>query len=364
MKSNTEKVAFVTTYWKNSPGGGVKTYLSGLAEALQEKGCDVNVVFREGDDSNNYKITGSRFVFPFIALYVLLQIKPKVVHSHGSWYCLMAGVLYKMFSRQKLIHTFHSTPEKNLSKGGRWFMQQLVNKCDYATFVSKALKADIESVYKLRFKSTSITYGGVSDKKVTQNDIDSFREKFMIPTNSTVLLAQAFTANKMKAEGLKICMEAVKTLLSKHPQITLLVTREGAYSDELKYYAQRIGLASNIIFTGDLVNPFVAIRVCDLFIHTPLVSLGGPSLALFEAMSMGKPCIVSSKGKIHEVIRNRHNGILVTDDIYDIAGGIELLLNDMKLAKMLGNEAEKTVRLLFTWGACADKFLKLYNGNL
>lgn len=364
MKSNTEKVALVTTYWKNSPGGGVKTYLTGLAEALQEKGCDVNVVFREGEDGNNYKIAGSRFVFPFIALFVLLQIKPQAVHSHGSWYCLMAGVLYKIFSRQRLIHTFHSTPEKSLSKGGRWFMQQLVNKCDYVTFVSKALKADIKSAYQLQFKSTTITYGGVSEKKVAMNEVESFRDKFKISNNSTVLLAQAFTANKMKAEGLKICMDAIRTLLSKHPQIILLVTGEGVYSDELKNYAQRMGLASNIIFTGDLVNPFVAIRVCDLFIHTPLVSLGGPSLALFEAMSMGKPCIVSSKGKIHEVIQNRHNGIIVTDDMYDIAGGIELLLNDRMLAKMLGNEAKKTVRLLFTWGACADKLLKLYNGNL
>jgi hypothetical protein len=48
------KIALITNYWKNSDGGGIKTYLVNLVEALQNKGADVSVLFREGDDPEHF----------------------------------------------------------------------------------------------------------------------------------------------------------------------------------------------------------------------------------------------------------------------------------------------------------------------
>jgi hypothetical protein len=54
-----------------------------------------------------------------------------------------------------------------------------------------------------------------------------------------VLLLQAFTAHKLKAEGAKIAMLAVKLLKEKYPRISLLLTKSGSYLDELREFAKK-----------------------------------------------------------------------------------------------------------------------------
>ena len=87
---------------------------------------------------------------------------------------------------------------------------------------------------KLKFKKTAITYAGVSEKQVTPNEIAEFRRRFKIAENSIVLLAQGLTANRMKADGLIVLMRAVKSLIMEYPDVVLVATREGKYSNELK----------------------------------------------------------------------------------------------------------------------------------
>lgn len=48
------KAALITNYWKNSDGGGVKTYGVNLFDALKEKGVDDRVLFREGEDPGHF----------------------------------------------------------------------------------------------------------------------------------------------------------------------------------------------------------------------------------------------------------------------------------------------------------------------
>jgi len=48
------KTALITSYWKNSDGGGAKTYVVNLVDALREKGADVSVLFRQGDDPEHF----------------------------------------------------------------------------------------------------------------------------------------------------------------------------------------------------------------------------------------------------------------------------------------------------------------------
>jgi len=59
------------------------------------KGFEVSIIFREGTDSENYKVKWSRFLFSIRAFLVFRRVKPEVIHSQGSWYCLLLGVIYK-----------------------------------------------------------------------------------------------------------------------------------------------------------------------------------------------------------------------------------------------------------------------------
>jgi hypothetical protein len=140
----------------------VRAYLTGLVDELRRKGVEIRVIFREGKDHENFEVRGSRFLFPYRAFLDLCKIKPDVVHSQGTWYCLLAGVLYKKFHGCKLIHTFHTAPGSGLPRVFKWFFQHILDHCDCVTFVSMGLERTIKDVWGLNFKNTAITYAGVA----------------------------------------------------------------------------------------------------------------------------------------------------------------------------------------------------------
>ena len=181
------KFVIITNYWKESAGGGVKIYLSNLVDEFDKRdNFEVNVLFREGVDYKNHQIEGNKVLFAIRSFLKLKEIHPEVIHTQGTWYCLLPGYLYKKLYRVRLIHTFHTQPTKKLSSIGIMFFQSMLNGCDCITFVSKSLRDDNER-YGLEFKKTAITYAGVTQRMVTQKEIKAFYNKFCIDDSNFIL---------------------------------------------------------------------------------------------------------------------------------------------------------------------------------
>ena len=355
-------VAITTKYWKNSPGGGIKTYLLNLVDRLEGQDINVKVLFSQGLDPSQIKLSDNKLLFSVEAFFALRRIRPTVVHSQAYWYCLLPGVIYKLTYGCNLIHTFRSEPDKKMSHIHSLVLSALINYCDHVTFVSKGLQHAIEESYGLRFENPVITYPGVLPKKVSTKEVAEFRIKYNIEENDYILLIQGFTANKLKFEGTKIVMDSLVHLIHKHPNIKLIITRDGKYLQDLKEYADRCMISSNVIFTGDLSNPFIPLYLCNIFLF-PWLGESGVGNALLEAMSVGKPIIATSiNGQgVAEVISDNENGLLVRPDPGSIAENIELLLNNKELCATLGENAKKDARVKFSWETCARTFLYLYN---
>jgi len=356
------KVTMITHYWKNSPGGGVKNYVINLVDALKEEEVDINVLFREGVDPEHFHCGKNKLAFALACYRHLRKIQPDVVHSHGTWYCLLPGVLYKRFHGCTLVHTFHTEPCRKLSFPAKIFFQSLLNACDCVTFVSKGLQEQVVEVDGFSFPKTAITYAGIKVKEVSEGEVERFREQYGIK-DAPVLLAQALTAHPLKAEGMKLLIKAVRILRETYPNILLIVTREGKYSNELKALAREMGMADRVIFTGDVENPLVPLKVCDVYTHI-VRGEGGVSLSILEAMVMGKPIVASRVGGIPEAIEGGKNGILVGEDFEEIAQKIHFLLSNKKIARDLGKNAKLTVEERFTPEACARRFLRIYAGEI
>lgn len=356
------KIALITDYWINSNGGGVKIYLTNLVDEFKKNSdVHIDVIFRDGEDSENHHILGNKLLFSMKSFYKLSRIKPNMICSQGTWYCLLGSVLYKLWhSNTKLIHTFHTEPSNKLSLFGKIFFQFLLDKCDYTTFVSKNLKEKNEKILGLRFKKTRITYAGVNfPKEIADTDIRYFYDRFNIKEDSIILLAHGLTSLKYKAEGAKLLIKSIKIVRKKYPNIVLILTKEGPFSNQLKTFSKLEGVYENIIFTGNLDNPNIPLKICSLYTHTPLIE-GGVSLAVLEAMAMGKPILATSVGGIPEAIDDSVNGLLVQSDPDIIAQKILYLLENEEFAFKLGQNAQKTVKEKFDWKISADIFLELY----
>ncbi|MEN6518359.1 MAG: glycosyltransferase family 4 protein [Methanospirillum sp.] len=353
------KVVLITHYWKKSKGGGVRVYLTNLAHALENNGCDVKVIYREGHDPEQIHCPSNRLAFAFTGFWHLRRIQPDIIFAHGTWYTLLAGVFYKLLHSCTLAFTIHSEPLGKMSPVARFFYQSLLNCCDCVTFVSKGLLDRVIEVDGFSFPKIAITYGGVNNVNVSSDDEELFRSRFKIPQNEPVLLVQAFTDNQLKAEGLKLVIRALDLLRAKYPNIILLVTKEGRFSNELLKYSSDLGLNANVIFTGNLENPFIPLSICDIFLF-PWLGKSGVGLALLEAMSAGKPSLVIDTGNGSEAIDDGVTGLLVDSDPKAIAERIDDLIKNPDLRQTLGSNARMKADKCFTWDKSAKTFISLY----
>lgn len=174
-----------------------------LVEALKTKGADVNVLFREGVDPEQFFAGKNKIVFSLACYRHLRKIRPEVIHTHGTWYCLLPGAFYKKLHGCTLVHTFHTEPDKQLSLPAKEFFQGLLNACDCVTFGSMSLQEKVIEIDNFCIPSTAITYAGVKAGKISHSEIELFSEQFSIGKDAIVLLAIGMTALSHKAKWLK-----------------------------------------------------------------------------------------------------------------------------------------------------------------
>jgi L-malate glycosyltransferase len=354
------KIAFITNYWKNSGGGGVENFLVNLVDAMRSKGIYTSVLYREGNDLEQFYGGRNKFIFSLTCYMQLRKVRPEVIHSQGTWYCLLPGVLYKKLHGCVLVHTFHTESEK-LPRLSKVIFQSLLKVCDCVTFVSKSIRKQMIEVNGYSFHKTAITYAGVRIREVTDDEVERFREQFVIGEGAIILLAQAMTSNPLKVEGLKQLIMAVRKLRENYPDIVLIITRKGKYSDIVKAFVSEVGVEEQIVMTEDVKNPFVPLKISDLYTHITLMD--GVPLALLEAMSMGKPIVATPMGGVPEVITDGENGVLVAPDAEQIANKIDFLLRNRAYAEGLGICAKRTVEENFTWELATEHFLSIMRGT-
>jgi glycosyltransferase involved in cell wall biosynthesis len=349
------RIAILTNYWYNSRGGGLKTYLFGLTEGLKNNGINPYVVFREGYDPGNYKINGSKYIYPIKSLFVLRKIRPNVIHSQGSWFCILSGYLWKQLNGSRLVCTIHTVTD-NPNFIEKIVMKFLIARCDAVTFVSKHLEKQTLRVYKIENLKSYITHAGVTARSVSEEEIKDFKAKYNINNGKILILGQALTAHRVKAEGAKLLIMSVKKLTLAHPNILLILTREGPYTSELREFTEMQSMSDYVVFTGDLDNPFIVLKACDILAHITLDDAF--PITILEAMSMGMPIVASAVGGIQEII-NEQNGQLIDNNSNEIAKAIEYFLVNKDIAQTKGKIAQQDAGR-FGWDETIQTFISLY----
>jgi hypothetical protein len=79
------KVAIATNYWKKSEGGGVKNYLINLVDELNRRDdFEISVLFRQGEDYDNYKIEGNKLLFSIKSFFKFLLNETSIINLEFS----------------------------------------------------------------------------------------------------------------------------------------------------------------------------------------------------------------------------------------------------------------------------------------
>ena len=123
------------------------------------------------------------------------------------------------------------------------------------------------------------------------------RHSLGIDDERPVLLA---TSRQEPQKGLDVFIEALPTLLEKHPTaIVLLAGREGASTNDLKRRTEELGLTEHIRFLGHRHDVADLLCASDALVFpSSFEGLGG---SLIEAMAVGCPIVCSDLPVLREV---------------------------------------------------------------
>jgi PEP-CTERM/exosortase A-associated glycosyltransferase len=167
-------------------------------------------------------------------------------------------------------------------------------------------------------------------------------------------------------EGLDILLQALPTLVSKNPNIRVLLVGGGPQDVELKTLAAQLGIQAQVIFTGRvphdqvqryynlidiLVYPRLPMRLTNLV--TPLKPL--------EAMAQGRLIVASDVGGHLELIEDGNTGVLFkAGDPHALADKVQALLESPERWPLMRQTARAFVETERNWPGSVARYQHVY----
>jgi len=163
-------------------------------------------------------------------------------------------------------------------------------------------------------------------------------------------------------KGLQYLLGAFRQVVSSFPGARLMIAGEGSYAKTLVETAKSLGISPYVTFIGavsekEKVACFLA---CDVFCY-PSITYVLPEewpLAVIEAMSVGKPCVVTmATGSAPDLVTNRRRGCVVPEkDSAALAKALLALAQSTRDEKEM-DAAFEALRAEYGYVSVADDFL-------
>jgi glycosyltransferase involved in cell wall biosynthesis len=375
-------VAMVTYNWLSS-GGGVSKYVFTLTSRLQkQEGLRVTVVAADPRAAERgVDVSGEGIGLAWNTLKALWRIRPDVIHCHGHIWMGAASAFYKWLRghRSVLIYTMHTkldSPEKEwsrLSSVPRLVMRVrlairralhavIIRHCDTVTAVSRAMADDLIVIERVKPRATiEIIPPGVEISEPHPKEVQAFREQHQLIGKFPIIASIGIFHHDWKVEGHELLISALVLLRKQYPRIRLIIVGDGRLRERVERCVAEAGACDEVILTGYLDSPGLALSVADIYGHLALNDAA--PIAILEAMVLGKPIVAANVGGLPELIAHEKSGLLVDPKPDLVAGAIAWMLEDEHRRKTLGECARQVASVSYAWTSVVDRFAALYRGT-
>lgn len=166
-------------------------------------------------------------------------------------------------------------------------------------------------------------------------------------------------AQLIPRKGHRFLLDAVPTVLGRHPGLKVLFVGDGELHEALEADVGARGLRDVVRLLGYRDDVADILRASDLLVH-PATMEGFANVAM-QAMAAGIPVVSSAVGGMPESVRDGENGLLVpAADPVALAAAIGRLLADPDLRRRLGERGRAIVESEFTVDAMVRGNLRVY----
>jgi len=181
-----------------------------------------------------------------------------------------------------------------------------------------------------------------------------------------------FVGNLIERKGVRYLIDAVQRLPPRIPARLLILGKgEGPERARLEEQVRSLGLEDRVEMPGRVPEPELhrAFARASVLVLPSIVDARGDTeglgVVLLEAMSYRIPVIASKVGGITDIVADGETGLLVApQDSMALAGALERLAADPRLAERLAEAGRRYVQHHFSWPAIVDEWLACYAAAL
>lgn len=203
-------------------------------------------------------------------------------------------------------------------------------------------QASLVSRWLMRRRPIRVIPNGTSPPQAVLTKQTMFK-LFNIPDRPLTIIGQV--SSLLSYKGHLVLLSAAKRVLERYPECFFLMVgyerREEGYRELLLRRAAALGIADHVRIAG-YPGPIGDVwNIIDIHVHAS--QLDSLPNALLEAMSLGKPSVITSVGGVPEVVKHEVNGFLVApNDPEQLAVSLLRFMKDPSLRAAIGHEAQKT----------------------
>lgn len=312
-------------------------------------------------------ITSFAVVFNLARARLGLRKAETVVNAHD----FIAGFISHLMLRPHLILTLHykggwadeTLVEFPYLRGSvlhrviRCIERKSINACEAVVFPSKGAREAFEKSHSgwLSQKRVTVIYNGVDFK-----EIDSMRNVRTYSKDCPANLV-LFVGGLVKEKGVDVLVNAMSKLPKQVPLgSTCFIIGKGYILNDLRKLISRLGLEDRVQLLGFVSRAEVLgwMKSAKVFAVPSRVSVF--DYALLEAAASGAAIITTQTGGNLEMFSRDSVIFVETDNVEQLADGIQLLLTDQELRSALTQKSTRWVRDNFSIEKMALSYQREY----
>ena len=272
---------------------------------------------------------------------VARQTQTDLLHLHGYKACTLGRIVGALLGMPVVLHehaVFPTMPP--YQKLADWLLAPLndrvVVNCEaVAEFCMERRSMDPENI--------EIIFNGVpldEFREVSDSAAAEAAEELGIGADTPVV---GTVARLEEQKGITHFLNAVPAVKEECPDVKVLIVGDGTLRGALEEEARQLGIADNVIFTGERRDVPRLYKLMDVKVISSIYE--GTTLTVFEAMATGTPVVATTVDGVEEVIEDGVTGMLVPPkDAASIAEVVTDLLTNPDRARLLSERAEQAVK--------------------
>ncbi len=272
-----------------------------------------------------------------------------IIHTHAS---LSARIAARKAKIKTVISTRHC-----IEPSGRFpvsVIKSVCNNllCDYYIAVSEAVKENLLACGIRKDKIRTVANGVERVAKIPEAEKQKLRETYGIESETVF----GIFARLEPVKGHTYFIEAAKQFLQEGHKGKFLIVGNGSLEAELKAQAEGF---PDIIFTGYVPDTTALLNLADVNVLSS--ESEAMSLAILEAMSIGKPTVATNVGGNGQLITDGINGILTEyQDAVGMKDAFVRMAEDKEYYSICAENAKEIYDQAFTAEIMVKNLERLY----